>query len=192
MKQLVISILSAAFFLTATQAQVTKTKDDNVKVKESGNKLKIKDKSGMGNLTMPYTAMYSSNFKIGNPMYSNMVLNLWKDYDENNFDRHADWFADTMQMISANGTLTRGKEDNMSAIKRYRNGFTTAKSTLDAWIPLKSVDKNEDWVALWGTEVDTYPDGHTEAADVHEIWRINKDGKIDMIKQYSAKAAPRQ
>jgi len=192
MKQLVMSIFAAAFFFTAALGQATKTKDDNVKVKESPNKLKVKDKSGTGDLTLPYTAMYSSNFRIGNAAYSSMVLNLWKDYDENNFDRHADWFADTMQMISPNGTITRGKVDNMAAIKKYRGGFTSATSTLDAWIPLKSVDKNEDWVALWGTEVDTYPDGHTEAVDIHEIWRINKDGKIDMIKQYTAKASPRQ
>jgi hypothetical protein len=57
-------------------------------------------------------------------------------------------------------------------------------------MPLKSVDRNEDWVAIWGTETDTYTDGKTDKKDIHEIWRINKDGKVDFIKQYSSVASP--
>jgi hypothetical protein len=192
MKQFAMSILAAAFLFSAAQAQTTKTKDENVKVKESGNKLKVKDKTGMGLETLPYTAMYSSNFRIGNPTYSSMVLNLWKDWDDNMLDRHVNWFADTLQYLSSTGNVTKGQTNVLDLVKKSRNSFTASKTTLDAWIPLKSVDKNEDWVALWGQETDTYPDGHTDVYDLHEIWRINKDGKIDMIKQYTSKPTPRE
>ena len=41
----------------------------------------------------PYTATYSSSFKIGKSAYSAIVLNLWKDWDDNTFDKQ-DYFAD--------------------------------------------------------------------------------------------------
>lgn len=193
MKQLVSSILAVVFLITATQAQVTKTKDDNLKVKESSNKLKIKDKSQNGDMMMmPYTADYSSNFRIGNAAYSKMVLDLWKDWDENMLDRHTDWFADSLQFLSSSGEVVKGKTNALDYAKKMRGSFVNSKSTLDAWIPLKSIDQNEDWVALWGQETDTYADGHTEVTDLQEIWRINKDGKIDMIKQYTSKPTPRE
>jgi hypothetical protein len=54
------------------------------------------------------------------------------------------------------------------------------------------MDRNENWVALWGTETDTYPDGKTSKREVQEIWRINKDGKVDFMKQFSSMPAPEQ
>ena len=192
MKKLVSSFILSSFLISTLSAQVTKTKDGDVKMKQTENKMKVKDKSGMGNGMMPYTAQYSSDFRMGNPAHARMVLDLWKDYDDNMFDRHVDWFSDTMTMIGSNGMVTKGRAANMEGIKKWRGSLTSAKSTVDAWMPLRSNNKNEDWVAIWGTETDTWADGKTETNQIHEIWRINKDGKVNFIKQYSAKTPPAQ
>lgn len=190
MKKL-LSIFSFCFIFctcTHTHAQVTKTKDDDMKMKTKDEKMKMKDKGGMGNMMMPYTATYSSDFRMGNPAHAKMILELWKDYDDNMFDRHVGWFADTLQMIGYDGSVTKGLTANLEGVKKWRGSLTSAKSTVDAWMPLRSNDRNEDWVAIWGTEIDTYPDGHTTSMEIHEIWRINKDGKVDFIKQYQGKS----
>lgn len=140
----------------------------------------------MGNISYPYTAGYSSDFRIGDPKDAKMILDLWKDWDDNAFDRH-DYFADTVVMFLPDGSVIRGKDSALAGAKRYRGSLTSSTSTLDAFIPLKSVDRNEDWVALWGSETDVMPDGHTEKRDIQEIWRINKDGKVDFMKQFEAK-----
>ena len=142
-------------------------------------------KSLAQNITYPYTADYSSNFKMGKPAQSKMVLELWKDWDDNAFGRH-DYFADTVVMFLADGGVVHGKDSVMASAKRFRGSMTSAVSTLSAWIPLKSVDKNEDWVAVWGSETDVYPDGKKEVRSLHEIWRFNKAGKIDFMKQFAA------
>jgi hypothetical protein len=49
------------------------------------------------------------------------------------------------------------------------------------------VNNNENWVALWGNETDVLPDGKTVSRDIQEVWRINKDGKVDFMKQYESK-----
>ena len=173
-----------------------KDKDEKFKAKDDANKVKMKAddaKQPVGAMTtdLPYTANYSSSFAIGNADHSRMILDLWKDWDDNMLDRH-NYFADTIMMLMPDGEVIQGKETVLEGGKKFRGGFTSATSTLDAWIPLKSVDRNEDWVAIWGQEEDVLPDGTKQKRDLHEIWRINKDGKIDFMKQWTATPAPQQ
>jgi len=161
-----------------------KYKDDKTKIKDGDGKMKMKNDGMM--MDYPYTANYSSKFAMGNPAHAKMIVNLWKDWDDNAFDRH-DYMADTIVMFFPDGTMAKGKQETMDGAKKYRGGMTSAKSSLDAWIPLRSTDKNENWVAVWGSETDTWADGKTETRDIHEIWRINKDGKVDWMKQFTAK-----
>lgn len=168
-----------------------KHKDNMIKIKDENGKMKIKGDGVNSNPTYPYTAAYSSNFAIGNPAHAKMVLDLWKDWEDNAFDRH-DYFADTLVMYLPNGMVVKGKAANLEGAKNYRSSMSSSKATIDAWMPLRSIDKNEDWVAVWGTETNTFPDGKIEKKDVHEIWRINKDGKIDFMKQFVATTAPQQ
>jgi hypothetical protein len=180
-----------------------KYKDDKTKIKDGDGKMKMKNDKGMMDkgtmdkgmmdkgmmMDYPYTANYSSQFAIGNPAHAKMILDLWKDWDDNAFTRH-DYMADTVVMFFPDGTMAKGKQQTLEGAMKYRGGMTSAKSSLDAWMPLKSTDKNEDWVAVWGSETDTWADGKTETRDIHEIWRINKDGKVDWMKQFTAKPQP--
>ncbi|MEO8766275.1 MAG: hypothetical protein ABI416_18385 [Ginsengibacter sp.] len=133
----------------------------------------------------PYKAEYSSNFKIGSPAKSNIILNLWKDWDDNAFDRH-NYFADTVVMFFSDGSMIKGKDSCLAAAKSFRGSMSSAVSSIQAWIPLKSVDRDQDWVAIWGEEADTYPDGKKEVRSLHEIWRFNKAGKVDYMRQFSS------
>lgn len=134
----------------------------------------------------PYKATYSSNFKIGKAAYAKMVLELWKDWDDNNFDRH-DFMADSIVMLFPDGTIMKGKEEAMAGAKKFRGSFASAKSTVHAWLPLTSTDKNEDAVCIWGQEEDTYTDGKVEKKDIHEVWWFNKAGKVTRMRQWAAK-----
>jgi len=217
MKHLLISLCAFSFILfcnsIVAQEKVkdkedkTKLKDKNadIKVKDKDDKFKVKDGAnkkvkikktneaqqtmkGMNTSSLPYTATYSSSFAIGDAKHSKMILELWKDWDDNAFDRH-DYFADTAMMKLPDGHVIKGEAAILEGAKKERGGFTSATSTLDAWIPLKSLDKNEDWVAIWGREEDVLPDGKNQKRELHEIWRINKDGKVDYMEQWAATPA---
>lgn len=163
--------------------ETTKVKDDMGKMKKKG--------MSMDNISYPYTANYSSDFVIGKPEQAKMILDLWKDWDDNLLDRH-DYMSDTLVMYFSDGSMMKGKDSCLAAAKRFRGSLTSATSSLDAWIPLRSVDRNQDWVALWGSETDVLPDGKTSKRDVQEIWRINKDGKVVFMKQFASISAPQQ
>jgi SnoaL-like domain len=140
------------------------------------------------NDNMPYTAMYSSQFQMGNSKYSRMVLNAWKAYDDNMLDNIAGTIADTVTAELPDGTVLKGRENFLNALKTYRGGFTAVKDEVVAWVPLKSIDKGDDIVFVWGSETDTKNDGTTQRMDIHEVWAFNKDGKLAFFKQFAAQS----
>ena len=143
-------------------------------------------------MAMPYVAGYSSQFEMADPAKARKVLELWKDYDDNAFDRHKTYFADTVAMYMADGMAIKGLDSLMNKMKAYRGGFASAKSSVDVWMSLRSIDKNENWVAIWGSEEDTGKDGKKTMVHLQEVWRFNKDGKIDLMMQFAAVPSPGQ
>ncbi|HEX3768779.1 MAG TPA: hypothetical protein VHT72_10400 [Puia sp.] len=144
------------------------------------------DSVAVQDINSPYTIGYSSKFAIGNPKYAENVLTLWKDYDNGTLSAHKDFFADSMTAYLGNGAKLHSSRDSVIAgVQRHRNSFSSAVDRVDAVMAVKSTDKNEDWVLIWGTEIDTYKNGKVDSVDLQETWRINKDGKADMLLQYT-------
>ena len=133
-----------------------------------------------------YTASYSSNFSIADPSYSEKILMLWKDFENNTLDNHTDMFADTVTMMLANGAMVKGKAENLAGAKQFRGSLKNYKAALDAWVSLKSTDKNQNVVCVWGSEEYTDKDGKQVKNRLQEVWAFNKDGKIDLMLQYAA------
>jgi len=179
MKRLLVTICALALVFVC--------KESVAQQKQMKKQVKMNKVVRMDKMSYPYTAGYSSDFTIGNPADAKKILELWKDFDNNTFDAH-DYFADTAVMYFPDGTMAKGKDSILAGATQFRSSMSSVTSTLDAWVPLKSVDRNENWVAVWGTETDTSPDGKVEKRDIHEIWRFNKDGKVDFMKQFASKS----
>jgi hypothetical protein len=155
--------------------------------KNEADKSKAEASNMATSVVYPYTASYSSNFEIGQPNYSKIILDLWKDYDDNTFQKGLPSFADSVSMFFANGAPYIGTSKGaMEMATSYRSQFSSVRSVVNAFVPLKSVDKKENWVCVWGTEYDT-KDGKTDSVFLQETWRFNKDGKVDLMYQYSSK-----
>jgi hypothetical protein len=133
---------------------------------------------------MPYTAGYSSSFTMADPSYSEKVLTLWKDYEDNTLDKHADMFSDTVTMLLSDGTFVKGKANNMTGVKEFRNSIKNLKVTVDAWMSIKSLDRNENLVCVWGNETFTDKDGKQVSRRMQEVWGFNSAGKVSLMLQY--------
>jgi hypothetical protein len=133
---------------------------------------------------MPYTAGYSSSFTMADPNYSEKVLTLWKDYENNTLDKHADMISDTVTMLLADGTLVKGKANNMTGVKEFRGSIKDLKVTIDAWMSIKSLDRDENLVCVWGNETFTDKDGKQVSRRMQEVWGFNSAGKVSLMLQY--------
>jgi len=136
-------------------------------------------------VALPYTPTYSSSFEMGNPQYSAMILQgSWKDWENNTMDHMKDWVADTIVAFHSDNSMIKGADSLMARWKRGRAEYTSVKDTINAVISTYSTDKKENWVLVWATEINAKADGTKDTAAMMETWRINKDGKADMLLQF--------
>ena len=142
-----------------------------------------------GSADLPYKATYSSSFKMGKQDYCKMIVQgSWKDWENNTMDNMKSWVADTIVAFSPDNTMIKGLDSLQARWKRYRTEYTAVTDSLNAAVPLYSTDKNENWVLVWATEYNTDKKGKIDTVGVMETWRINKDGKADLVYQYDRHA----
>ena len=148
-----------------------------------------KDVQQVSNANQPYKVQ-STNISIGNNAYAQKVLWAWKYYDENTTDKMADAFADDVIATFPDGSMIKGKDNLMKAVKDVRNSFASAVSDVAACVTLKTPDHPEnEVVSIWGMETDTAKDGTVTKTHLNEVWFFNKEGKVVELHQLAAKDA---
>lgn len=133
--------------------------------------------------SMPYTATFSSNFKIDSK-YVEKVLNAWKSFEDNKLDPADPVIADTIHAEMADGSKINGKQAFFDAVKQLRSSISDLKVSMDAYMGVKSVDKNADFVLIWAVNSFTR-DGQKIVQDIHQVWGFNKAGQVDFFKDFS-------
>ncbi len=137
---------------------------------------------------LPYELSYSSSFEMGDPAHSAMILQgSWKDWELNKMDNMKSWIADTIVAFHSDNSMVNGADSLMARWKRGRAGLTNVLDTVHAVIPVYSTDKKENWVLVWASEISTNDKGIKDTTELMETWRINKDGKADMLMQFDRK-----
>ncbi len=166
-------VLTAVVFFTACNNE-KEGKDEKKSIEAMPLTIKI-----------PYTAGYSTSFILGNADYATTIVQgSWKDWETNNLDNMKNWVADTVVAFQSDNSMVKGADSLMARWKRGRAKYTNIIDTIDAVIPVYSTDKKEHWVLVWAREINTDKDGKIDTMALMETWRINKDGKADMLLQY--------
>jgi hypothetical protein len=184
MKQLSLAACILCVLVACNSATTSSNKNDTT--------ASTSDSTAMNtNVEYAYPVGYSSDWSIGDPKYAQMVLELWKDYDNNTFDNHKDYFADSVTMDLAGGTslVNVSRDSALNNVKRYRSSLKNAVSSVEVLTALKPKGKDETWACVWGKEVDTYNNGKMDSIYLNENWEFNKDGKIIYMAQFQATPA---
>jgi hypothetical protein len=173
MKKVLLMLTVAAMFAACNNA-----KKEESKVAAPADSAKV-------DVKFPYTASYSSSFVIGNPAYAAMIeQGSWKDWENNTMDNMKSWMADTIVAFHADNIMVQGADSMMARWKRGRAGYSKVIDTVEAVMSVYSTDMKENWVLVWAKEINTKTDGKTDTSHLQETWRINKDGKADMLLQF--------
>jgi ketosteroid isomerase-like protein len=130
----------------------------------------------------------ATNISIGNMAYAQKVLRAWKDYDNNTMDNLGTMFTEDVLATFPDGTVIKGRDNFIKAVKDMRNGFDAASSIVHACTTLKSPDQpDREVVSIWGKETDTNKDGTVTATQLNEVWFFNKQGQVTEFHQLAAK-----
>src|SRR4030095_13577314 len=174
MKKLLV-LASVAFFAACNSGSDTA----KVEAMSSGDSTKMDDTN------YPYTSDYSHNFEIGSSKNAMTLLQLYKDWDNNTLDNSKSSFAENDTMYFEDGTMFAGSRDSFFVVaNKMRAQMGTVVDSIHAWVPLRSKDKNEDWVLIWAREISTDAKGKKTAKELHEAWRFDGDGKVNLVYQY--------
>ncbi|MBV4359677.1 hypothetical protein [Pinibacter aurantiacus] len=173
------SFFVAITFLVACNSGTDKSKMETPKNADSTTMPKQQS------LTYPYTADYSSDFEIGDAKNAQTLLQLYRDFDNNTLENSKNSFAENDTMIFASGNMFVGTRDSLIALAtKSRGQMGSVVDSVHAWVPLKSKDRNEDWVLIWSREISTDAKGKKTVRELQETWRFDKNGKINLMYQY--------
>jgi hypothetical protein len=127
------------------------------------------------------------NISLGNPAYSDIVLKIWKDFENNSMDNSRPYFTDNVVGHSSAGMVVTGKENMFKTSNDFRNSLKDVKFRMVACTTLKSPgDPDHEIVMIWAERYFTMQDGMVLKTNAQEGWYFNKQGKIDQFYQFSA------
>jgi len=171
MKKVLYLFAAIALFASCkggTSTDATAAKTDSASKKDS--------------LPMAYKASYSSSFTISdNAKNEQLVLQSYKDWEENTLKNAPNYLADTVTMDFSSGKHMMAPRDGIvKEWQNFRDSLSSVKLNIVAVTNLHSTDKNADWVGVWYVEIDTYKTGKVDSAFYQDDNHV-KDGKMVYI-----------
>ena len=156
------------------------TNEDKIHMDSIRNKIREETNNAIAqNMPNLYTSTYSNEWEKGDTSYKKVVMSFLKDFETNSFKRE-DLMSDYIE-FHHQGDVYFEKANTISKLKELRSGFNNLKIRLQSVIPLKSIDNNEDWVFVIGNMITTKENGTLTSIDFCYQFRINKEGKINLI-----------
>ncbi|MBK5271908.1 MAG: nuclear transport factor 2 family protein [Bacteroidia bacterium] len=135
-----------------------------------------------------FTPTYSASFVMDSAANTETVLALWKEWNDGDLSGSRPHFADSVTFFLADGSMMSGPSDSIiKNMQGYRSSFKNMHGEVEAIFAVKSTDKDENWVAVWGHEINTNMEGKTDTISQQETWRFNKAGKVDLMFQANRK-----
>jgi hypothetical protein len=169
MKRFAIFIL----FILILSCHSTKNDDEGIEKNSSGKPIYF-----------PYAPRYENGFEAGRSEYIKVVLDIWKEYETGDVRKKSKSFADSVTFIFRDEEYKGKKDSVLSKYKKRRDNYSYVQNHIDSWMPAYAKDHDDYWVFLWGRQDCTDKEGGFKALQVHEIWRFNKEGKINFMQEY--------
>ena len=135
-------------------------------------------------LYYPYQAIYTDGFEMGPPAKALLVLELWKELENGDIRKRAKEFSDSLHLIFPDQVFDGQKDEALNIFQKRRNQYSSVQYYVDAWMPLKAKNNEDELVVLWGKQDCTRSNGKRDYQVIHEIWRFDKQGKIRQMDQY--------
>jgi ketosteroid isomerase-like protein len=134
---------------------------------------------------LPYKAAYAADWTQDvSDEDLKMVLQSYKDWEDNNKAGLRSAFGDSVMVDMADGTHLNTKTDDIvKTFFTYRDSLTSSKIRMQSWAKLYSPEKKDGYVVTWYDQYDTFKSGKIDSATYHDINQV-KNGKITWYAQY--------
>jgi hypothetical protein len=172
-----IIIFAAIFFMACNNENTDKPKEADKKTETAGS-----------DISYPYKASYSNDFKIGDANHSKLILDFFTGWEDGSMKNWKDVLADSVWIDFPDGQhFWLSKDSVISMGRQFRSHSSNIKLDIEGFMPIHLNDKNEDYVLVW--EKDYITDKNTNKLDSvgsHSFWQV-KNNKIAGWREYSRK-----
>lgn len=152
----------------------------------SGKEAKVKSMESTASENIVYPAgIVPKKFVIGDANITANMLEVYKGWEDNNFELIKKHLADSMMVYGADGSVFGGTRDSAIAqMQAFRNMYKSMKPQYYGFVTLKDMDEDETWFDMWYKEYQTDLNGKTDSMELNENWKINKEGKAYSLYQF--------
>ena len=136
-------------------------------------------------LIYSYKATYSSDLTVpSKPEIGQMVLTVWRMFENKQIDSLKKYYADTVTYEDASGYYFYGPVDSLLNFARADvKGLDSLRFDISMWQSVRVNDRNEDWVYIWAAERRYEKGGKADTSLIHEQWKV-ENGKVSYFNQY--------
>ena len=142
--------------------------------------IKIKDQVNVaikGRMNL-YTPSYSNKWSIGDSMKSNVIMKFLINWEHNNIDTS---FFSSWVYYKYNWEK---KDSILSKLKTERDKFAKWKIIVSSIVSLKSIDRNENWVTVYGSVNKKDFKGIASVTYFTQWYKMDNNLKISFFKEF--------
>ena len=148
---------------------------------------KSADTSATASVQLPYEMQYK-DWKMGDPNNLKFLLDMYKNWDNNNMQPVVDAFADTCVFDTPSGyRMTLAKPAMLDSFTKWRGSNQSVSTEIVTGLSLHNMDKMEDWVTIWSMNKWTDSKGKSDSSFSNDNWQL-KGGKIVFLSSLEQKA----
>ena len=125
---------------------------------------------------------------MGDTAHIKKVMEFIKDWELNDFSKK-ELLSDYVEAYFMNTEGFFLNDTLIAKLKKQRADLINPRIKLLSVIPLKSTDRNENWVIVLGDLLNDVPGKEQKKTDFVQLFQIDNAGKINLIKLYSIPSA---
>jgi hypothetical protein len=175
MKKLLFIVCSGAFLFSCNNAEKAEPATENAAVATPAAEVQAPV------VNYPFEASLASDLKIGNPLYTVKVMEMYKilEKGESVDSLLKPYFAETITSVAFDEKKFNGPSAEFAKkVSNFRSQFTSLNEEFLTFVSLRSDAKDLDFVSVWFKERVVRKNGKPDSTLYQENWRFNKEGKI--------------
>jgi hypothetical protein len=151
---------------------------DEPKIAAIEKKIKNQVNEAIKGRSQLYTSSYSSQWTNGDSINTRIVMKFMESWEKNAIDTSllSPWVYYKYNW--------ENKQSFFDKLKTDRDKFAKCKIKLSSIIPVKTTDRNEDWVVVYAGVDYTDLNGNLSTTNFTQWYKINKDKKIEFFKEF--------
>ena len=165
-------------FLSWAKSKGHINEQDDEKIESIEKNIKNQVNSAIKARENLYTPSYSNKWSIGDTMNSIIVMKFLNRWEQNNMDTS---FFSTWVYYKYNWEK---KDSIFGKLKTERDKFAKWKIIVSSIVSLKSTDRNENWVAVYGSVNKKDFKGNALVTNFTQWYKIDQNLKISFFKEF--------